>query len=616
MLRLTVGALMARTGERQRDLAQAIGLTQTQISRKQSGQVAWSLADCDRLSAHWGIAVPDLLSGPTHAAALLPEDRLARGRQAPQTPLPTTAPLRATAPRRAVPPTATVPGPTPEPAAVVAAEPEREPGPESEPTPPSQAVSPQWFEADRDPVTGRAVQGEPAACVLCGRPTPYRGAGRPQHLGGLCPPAPADSARPAADAVSTGVPTASAEAEAEAEPVPPTSVIAPAAPPAAPPAEPPAAPPAGQPPTPAQPAPEPAPSIPSGAASPTPEAVPGEPAQAAPAQAETTAPPRRSSGGVNGPEALHARIRDSVAAALAEHHGDLDAATAALVKRAIPDVMTLFAASRVGGRYEHSDFPPLPDFLRKKSQKGADEIWEGRPKWRNVAFAAQVKASGTPVAVAALDMNAAFLSAMKTYLPLGRLEPDTSGLHHRKRSGIHRITPPAWDHADLPNPLGARHEPGPLLVTEPTLRLFLEAADLGLCEMPTIHQSWTSGTLEGLLEKLRRALVAARKEAIETGDDVTLEYVKSMYSKFVSTIGESSANREIRRPDWVHIIRSQAFANLWRKAYKAHAAGIVVVEMSGTDELHVAGDWQDVFSEGRNPDQVKLKHAYAIGGDR
>ncbi|MDI5969427.1 helix-turn-helix transcriptional regulator [Streptomyces sp. SL13] len=79
-LRLTVGALMSRTGEKQRDLATAIGLTQTQISRKQSGQVSWSLADCDRLAAHWAISVPDLLSGPTHAAALLPDNRLAPGR--------------------------------------------------------------------------------------------------------------------------------------------------------------------------------------------------------------------------------------------------------------------------------------------------------------------------------------------------------------------------------------------------------------------------------------------------------------------------------------------------------------------------------------------------------
>lgn len=35
-----------------------------------------------------------------------------------------------------------------------------------------------------------------------------------------------------------------------------------------------------------------------------------------------------------------------------------------------------------------------------------------------------------------------------------------------------------------------------------------------------------------------------------------------MYSKFVSTMGESKDNRELYRTDWMHLIRSQAFVNL------------------------------------------------------
>lgn len=38
------------------------------------------------------------------------------------------------------------------------------------------------------------------------------------------------------------------------------------------------------------------------------------------------------------------------------------------------------------------------------------------------------------------------------------------------------------------------------------------------------------------------------------------EYVTAMYSKFVSTMRESNHNRELYRPDWMHLIRSQAFA--------------------------------------------------------
>jgi hypothetical protein len=66
----------------------------------------------------------------------------------------------------------------------------------------------------------------------------------------------------------------------------------------------------------------------------------------------------------------------------------------------------------------------------------------------------------------------------------------------------------------------------------------------------------------------------------------------------------------------MHIMRAKAFANLWMKANKIHKAGMQVVEISGTDELHVIGDWRTVFSEGRDLNQVKAKSTYTLGGKR
>lgn len=74
-LRLTVAALMHLTGERQADLATGLGLSQTQISRKQAGTASWSLADVDKLSAHYGIPVGDLLVGVDRAVRCLPARR-------------------------------------------------------------------------------------------------------------------------------------------------------------------------------------------------------------------------------------------------------------------------------------------------------------------------------------------------------------------------------------------------------------------------------------------------------------------------------------------------------------------------------------------------------------
>lgn len=78
---------------------------------------------------------------------------------------------------------------------------------------------------------------------------------------------------------------------------------------------------------------------------------------------------------------------------------------------------------------------------------------------------------------------------------------------------------------------------------------------------------------------------------------------------------EPSANRDIRRPDWMHIARSQAFANLWRKGYRAYENGLTLVRMCGTDELHATGgDWRTVFPEDRLAARTKAKEQYALPG--
>ncbi|MEV5595329.1 helix-turn-helix transcriptional regulator [Streptomyces sp. NPDC052496] len=287
--------------------------------------------------------------------------------------------------------------------------------------------------------------------------------------------------------------------------------------------------------------------------------------------------------------------------------GDADAAIAALVKRAIPDVMALFDETRANARYDYTAYPALPDILHKPRKGDPDLIWEARPSWRHPDYRRHPDGD---LHVTALDVNAAYLSAMKTWLPIGKLEHSTDGTHDRKRAGVHLITPPAWDHRELPNPLGDRDEPGPLWVTESTLRLLLRLAGPKyrlLDEPPVIHESWTSGATENFLDALRVLLAGARSAAIESGDEVTEAYVKAMYAKFVSTLGESVHNREIERPDWMHIVRSQAFANLWNRAYKAHQAGLTVISVMGTDELHVAGDWRTVFPEGRGLSEMKIK---------
>ncbi|MEU2433671.1 helix-turn-helix transcriptional regulator [Streptomyces sp. NPDC007861] len=74
-VRAATAALMQITGESQADLATALSVSQTQISRRQSGSATWSLNDCEALAAHYGIDVLDLLAGPTRACDTLPPQR-------------------------------------------------------------------------------------------------------------------------------------------------------------------------------------------------------------------------------------------------------------------------------------------------------------------------------------------------------------------------------------------------------------------------------------------------------------------------------------------------------------------------------------------------------------
>ncbi|AYC35860.1 MULTISPECIES: helix-turn-helix domain-containing protein [Streptomyces] len=82
-VRLVVAALMHASGESQARLAEALGVTQAQVSRRQSGAAAWSLADCEALAAHYGMDVLDFLAGPTRACEALPDARRAGRRRPP-----------------------------------------------------------------------------------------------------------------------------------------------------------------------------------------------------------------------------------------------------------------------------------------------------------------------------------------------------------------------------------------------------------------------------------------------------------------------------------------------------------------------------------------------------
>lgn len=329
--------------------------------------------------------------------------------------------------------------------------------------------------------------------------------------------------------------------------------------------------------------------------------------------------PSRSRGELDASRGV-AGIFERARRALETNRGDVEAATAELVADAVPDAMRLLDASRAGATYDFTAHPSVPAPLKRPSRKAADQIWEGRPRYVN-----PVMLPG--MTVDALDVNGAYLSALRrVHLPIGRLVEDRPGTpFDRRRSGIYLIEPIVWRHKGIPNPLGdGREERGPVWISGATMRLLQRAAKLGFGTEPEIMESHTSGASENLLTKFGDVLAAARRDAIAADDVVTLEYVKAMYSKFVSTAGDSRANADLFRPEWVHEIRSQAYANLWYKAAKVRAAGIAIARMSGTDELHISAAWRETLDDkgrplfllGRELSEMKIKATYDTRGDR
>lgn len=330
---------------------------------------------------------------------------------------------------------------------------------------------------------------------------------------------------------------------------------------------------------------------------------------------------------------LAAFIPERVAHALELYDGDIEAARTYLAGapnkagQSLEDVMELWDMTRVGGRYDHTAYPQMPPPLVRRRKGNADEVWEGRPKFTHPGQ--ELHGRG----VTRLDVNGAYLSALSTAMlpvrsvthnPVGR---DVKGrawswdnpddyARGAKLSGIVLIDQLTWPHRELPHPLGDdRETAGQLWVPTSVFAKLRDAVAAGLLEqVPRIREAYVAPGTEVMFKVLVDILREARAKAIACQDDLTKAYVAKMYAVLVATCGDSQANHHLHRPDWEHIIRGQAFASLWRKAIKAHRAGLVVAYAGGTDELHLVGDvfgacldGQSAFRQGTGLNEIKVK---------
>ena len=284
------------------------------------------------------------------------------------------------------------------------------------------------------------------------------------------------------------------------------------------------------------------------------------------------------------------RSKPRPAPAAQEWHSDT------LPSQVIPATMKLWERTRVAGKYPIVRFPKLPEPLLKPGPDRPHQVWEGRPAWSNPAVT-------IGALVQRLDKPGSYLSSLRTGLPIGGLQPYDGDTIPHNLAGIHLVTWPRWTDPRLPHPGGTRKDTESLVwIGTPTLTLFDRLARAGRMDPVKVHEQYLAKSTEMLLVGLQQSLIQARDLALLTSDDELYEFQKSCYSKFVATMGESRNNWAMCRPDWQVLIRSQSYANLWRRADKAVAGGLTVAKLSNTDELHlVVGDvdWHSVFTEGR-----------------
>lgn len=69
----TIRLLMTRTGKRQVDVAEVIGITRASLSQRLLGNANWKLNDLPKVAGYFGLTVAELLSG---YASIAQADRL------------------------------------------------------------------------------------------------------------------------------------------------------------------------------------------------------------------------------------------------------------------------------------------------------------------------------------------------------------------------------------------------------------------------------------------------------------------------------------------------------------------------------------------------------------
>lgn len=234
----------------------------------------------------------------------------------------------------------------------------------------------------------------------------------------------------------------------------------------------------------------------------------------------------------------------------------------------------LIMQARDEGRLKPKWRIPLPDGIELTD---AAHQWGSIPRWDTITGP-----------YTSYDVNGSFLSGYKTRMCVQGIPTEPyKGEWDAKMAGVVKLTTPAWEHAFLGHPLGEHAVPGAAQWwANRSVEMVMDLAADGMIERPEILEMrlihGPKQDSENLLEKFRKQMIAARA----VYQDIELQYIKEMYSKWLSSAVYGRYNI-FQRPDIAHAVRAESFLRLWLNGYEAHKAGVEVIGMGNTDELVV-----------------------------
>lgn len=165
---------------------------------------------------------------------------------------------------------------------------------------------------------------------------------------------------------------------------------------------------------------------------------------------------------------------------------------------------------------------------------------------------------------------------------LGKIDPHKKPPGPTGVAGVAEVIAPAWDHPEMPHPLGRRAVPGERMwVATGALETLWKLHDQGLVERPVVTDSYTGRRTVGLLDPYAEAVRDARRKAAD--DPEMLAAVKRSASIALRVLYPIKAKSPWWRPDWRAGTVTEAGLRHWWVAWRAVQQGAILAGLGNVD---------------------------------